>query len=65
MKTQRVRLLQLWKRKNGVVYEVADERQDRGMREVLLVPVAVPHGIRARKAWKWDKAVQSELEFVG
>lgn len=55
-----VKLGQLWRRSNGVVYVVQEERTWRG-REVLLVPYFVPEGLRARKTWKWDKAVRSEL----
>ena len=65
MSPTEVQLLQLWRRKNGVVYEVADERNNRGTRDVLLVPVETPPGIRARRTWKYDAAVLAEFEFVG
>lgn len=65
MDATKVQLLQLWKRQNGVVYEVADERNNRGTRDVLLVPVDCPPGIKARRTWKHNAAVQAEFEFVG
>lgn len=65
MDATKVQLLQLWKRRNGVVYEVVEERDNDGTRCVLLTPVQVPHGLRARRTWKYDAAVQAEFEFVG
>lgn len=59
-----VKIGQLWKRRNGVVYEVTEERDSHGARDVLLVPVDTPAGVRSRRTWKWDQAVRAELSFV-
>jgi hypothetical protein len=58
----RVVIGQFWKRDNGVVYEVCDERGSFS-RDVLLIPVEIPRGKKARRTWKWDKAVIAEMEF--
>jgi len=55
---------QKWKRVDGTVVEVRETRMVRGFRNVLLVPVSVPKGKRARKSWKWDAAVRSEMTIA-
>lgn len=52
---------QKWKRPDGTVVEVREIRMFRGSREALLVPVDVPDGKRARKSWKWDAAIRSQM----
>lgn len=52
---------QRWRRSDGIVVEVKEIRMFRGSREALLVPVEVPEGKRARKSWKWDGAIRSQL----
>lgn len=42
---------------------VHDERGDVS-RDVLLVPIVIPPGTRARRTWKWDVAVTREMERV-
>jgi len=56
----------LWVRRNGVVYRIADERieEEYDQRYVLLVPYSVPDGQKARKSWKWDQAVAVEMDKI-
>ena len=46
-----------WKRPNGAVVRVTNERIVRGMREVELTPVSGG----GRKSWKWDGALSFSL----
>lgn len=64
MSIPKVELGQRWKRRDGVVVEVQGIRMFRGTREAMLVPVEVPGGKRARKSWKWNGAIRSEMEPV-
>ena len=60
-----VEIGQRWRRPDGVVVEVQEERGNGSLREVLLVPVEIPAGKRARKSWKWDEAVVYEFKLEG
>jgi hypothetical protein len=56
---------QKWKRANGVVCLVAEERTRKGkLREVLLLPVEFPANLKPRQSWKWDESVKFELTLV-
>lgn len=56
---------QKWKRPNGVVCLIADERVGAGeLRYVLLLPVEFPAAVKARQAWKWDQHVKFDLTLV-
>lgn len=56
-----VEIGQQWRRKNGAVVIVTDERMSSGQREVLLTPAP---GHKGRTSWKWDLAVMWDLEFI-
>lgn len=63
MNNPMVALGQRWQRKNGVVYVVTEKRGAASI-DFLLVPVEVPAGVKARKTWKWDKAIRFEMECI-
>lgn len=46
-----------WRRANGTIVEIADQRMNRNTREVMLKPIAG----KGRTSWKWDDAVAREL----
>lgn len=60
--SEQVKIGSKWKR-NGVTYEVQDE-QVGTTRSVLLVPVDIPAGKRARRSWKYDMHVPLDMEQV-
>ena len=56
---------QLWQRANGVIYVVEQlSGHVQGSRDVLLVPVQVPKGLRARHTWKYEGLVPCDLTRV-
>lgn len=58
---KQVKIGQKWRRKNGAIVEVVDERGDGPMKAVRLVPVSGP---RSRASWKWENLVLYELTLV-
>lgn len=57
---------QVWRNpKTGVEYIVESDRGEKAVGvDVLLVPICVPEGKKARKSWKWSRAVRAEFDFV-
>ncbi len=53
----------LFRRENGIVYVVKEMRGEVTF-DWLLVPVEIPEGLRARKTWKWDQAVLSQMTQI-
>ena len=51
---------QMWKRADGRMVKIKDERMSRGSREFLLMPV----GSKGRESWKWDGGIINELTYV-
>ena len=61
MTITRVELGQQWRRRNGAVVVVTDERMVSGQREVLLTPAP---GHKGRASWKWELAVMWDLKPI-
>lgn len=59
MKREDVAIGQTWRRKDGRLVKLTDERESRGTREFEITPVD-----RGRKSWKWDGGICNDLEFV-
>lgn len=55
---------QSWRRKNGVVYKVAETKIEDDLEYCLLVPVSMPSGVKARSTWKYSPHVAFDLELV-
>ena len=56
-----VKIGQYWRRLNGHIVKITDERSFLGIKEVLLTPIKKGEG---RKSWKSKKAVKYELTFI-
>ncbi|WP_417459041.1 hypothetical protein [Kordiimonas sp.] len=61
MSEQKAPIGSRWRRPGGVIYEVTRDRCD-STRDVLLVPVFIPDGKKARKTWKYDALVEFDFE---
>lgn len=51
---------QIWKRADGRMVKIKEERVTRGSREFLLMPV----GGKGRESWKWDGGIINDLTYV-
>lgn len=58
---RQVKIGQKWRRKNGAIVEVVEEKLDGALKMVRLVPVSGP---RSRASWKWEDLVLYELTLV-
>jgi hypothetical protein len=59
MKAEDIKIGQKWKRKDGRIVEITDERTFRVSHEFELTPTG-----KGRKSWKWDGGIINDLEFV-